>query len=46
MSETRQDPLKVGERMPGLTLPMLAGQPLDLRDLTGKKYILFMWASW
>jgi peroxiredoxin len=46
MSEPQQDMLTVGDQAPALTLPTMTGQPLHLRDLMGKKYILFMWASW
>jgi peroxiredoxin len=46
MSELQQAILTVGDQAPALTLPTITGQPLPLRDLMGKKYILFMWASW
>ena len=45
MSE-QQNILKVGDYAPALTLPTIVGQPFYLSDLLGKKYILFMWASW
>ena len=41
-----QTTLKVGDRMADITLPDLDGKPVSLRSLEGKKYILFMWASW
>jgi peroxiredoxin len=43
---TTNDLLHVGDAMPALTLPTLDGAPFDLADLNGKKYIVFMWASW
>lgn len=36
----------VGDPVPDVTLQTLDGQPLHLGDMAGKKYILFMWASW
>jgi len=38
--------LHVGDSLPALTLPTLGGAPYSLADLSGKKYIIFMWASW
>ncbi|MEZ4729858.1 MAG: redoxin family protein [Caldilineaceae bacterium] len=38
--------LQAGDKMPPLTLPTLTGASVDLQSLQGKKYILFMWASW
>jgi len=38
--------LQAGDKMAPLTLPTLTGAPVDLEALQGKKYILFMWASW
>lgn len=38
--------VQVGERVPEWTLPTLAGGELGLRDLRGRKALLFFWASW
>jgi hypothetical protein len=38
--------LTVGSPKRWRTLPALGGGALHLQDLQGKKYILFMWASW
>lgn len=40
------DILKVGDRIVDLVLPGLDGSTVDLREFSGRKYILFMWASW
>lgn len=37
---------RVGERSPDWTLPQLDGGELSLRELRGKKTLLFFWASW
>jgi hypothetical protein len=37
---------QVADKMAPLTLPALNGDLVDLQTLQGKKYILFMWASW
>ena len=37
---------RVGERSPDWTLPRLDGGELGLRELQGKKVLLFFWASW
>ena len=37
---------EIRDRMADITLPDLDGKPVSLRSLEGKKYILFMWASW
>jgi peroxiredoxin len=36
----------VGERAPDLTLATLEGGRLRLRDLEGRRVLLFCWASW
>ncbi|NJN80856.1 MAG: redoxin domain-containing protein [Caldilineaceae bacterium] len=42
----QSETLKVGDRIADITLPDLDGNPVALGSLDGKKYILFMWASW
>ena len=37
---------RVGERTPEWTLPTLADGELGVRDLRGRKALLFFWASW
>ncbi len=37
---------RVGERSPDWTLPRLDGGELGLRELRGKKTLLFFWGSW
>jgi peroxiredoxin len=46
MNEQSNNSLRVGDKMADLTLPALDGGAFHLQDLHGKKYILFMWASW
>lgn len=46
MNEQSNHPLRVGDKMVDLTLPALDGGAIRLPELQGKKYILFMWASW
>ncbi len=38
--------VQVGDRMPELTLPGINGGEIDLASYAGKKYIIYMWASW
>jgi peroxiredoxin len=38
--------LKIGDRLPGVSLPSLAGGEIELQDFRGHKLIIFMWASW
>ena len=39
--------LQVGDQLPALTLPDLAGQPLVLRDrFAGRPLLINVWASW
>jgi peroxiredoxin len=35
-----------GDRVPDLTLPTVEGGVLRLRDLAGRRVLLFCWASW
>lgn len=46
MSTASDNLLHVGDAMPELAFPTLEGDSLSLADLHGKKYIVFMWASW
>ncbi len=36
----------VGSPLPALTLPTLNGGEIALRDLHGKRLLLFFWGSW
>jgi hypothetical protein len=36
----------VSDRVPDLTLPTVEGGVLRLRDLEGRRALLFCWASW
>ena len=40
------DILKVGDLVPDISLPLLNGDTVTLKGFSGKKYILYMWASW
>jgi hypothetical protein len=42
----QEDTITVGQTLPPLTLPDLAGQPLPLESLRGQRVLLFMWGSW
>ena len=44
MSERRF--LGVGDTLPDMVLPDLTGTPVNLRRFSGRRVILFMWASW
>jgi hypothetical protein len=44
--EGREGPITVGQTLPPLVLPDLAGQPVSLTSLRGKRVLLFMWGSW
>lgn len=46
MTETSTTTLKVGDPMPNLTLPDINGGEIHLAHYAGKKYIIYMWASW
>ena len=38
--------IKLGQRSPDWSLPLLGGGELGVRDLRGKKALLFFWGSW
>ncbi len=38
--------IEVGQRVPEVVLPDLAGRPVALDAYRGRKVILFTWASW
>jgi hypothetical protein len=38
--------LQVGDKMPIFELPTMEGQAVGLEDFAGKRFIIFMWASW
>jgi peroxiredoxin len=46
MNETTHSVLQIGDRMPALTLTAIDGSEMRLSRYAGKKYILYMWASW
>ena len=37
---------EVGARLPSMRLTSMDGQSVDLGAFSGKRHILFMWASW
>jgi peroxiredoxin len=37
---------RVGDPLPDITLPLLAGGTLALGALRGKRLLLFFWGSW
>lgn len=37
---------RVGDKMPELVLENILGGEIRLSDFAGKKYIIYMWASW
>lgn len=43
---TTHTTLQVGAPMPDLTLTDINGGEIQLADYTGKRYIIYMWASW
>ncbi len=42
----RVEEARVGSQLPPLTLPTLEGGEIALRDLRGKRLLLFFWGSW
>jgi peroxiredoxin len=46
MTETTKPVLQIGDPMPDLTLPEINGGEIQLSHYAGKKYIIYMWASW
>jgi peroxiredoxin Q/BCP len=48
MAQTAPSPggLAVGAPAPDVTLPTVDGGALRLRDLRGRRVLLFCWASW
>lgn len=46
MNSDQPKQLRVGSQMSNLTLANINGGQIQLSSYAGKKYILFMWASW
>lgn len=46
MTATTDSLLQVGDQMPDLTLTDINGGEIQLSRYAGKKYIIYMWASW
>lgn len=46
MNETSSAVLQVGDPMPDLTLAAIDGGEIELSRYAGKRYIIYMWASW
>ena len=46
MTTTKATQIKAGDAAPDFTLRSLDGDTVSLSDFSGKKLILFMWASW
>ena len=38
--------VNVGDEAPGFTLRSIDGDEVSLSDYSGKKLVLFIWASW
>jgi peroxiredoxin len=38
--------IRVGDRLPSITLPRLGGGEAALDGLRGKRRLLYMWGSW
>ena len=38
--------VNVGDAVPEVVLPALDGKPVSLSSYSGKKLLIFMWASW
>ena len=45
MAQT-SSPARVGDTLPGFTLPLLFGGELNTEDLRGKRLLLYFWGSW
>lgn len=43
---TTSSAVRVGDRLPSITLPRLGGGEVALDTLRGKRRLLFMWGSW
>jgi len=46
MTQESNTILQVGDAMPNLTLTDINGGEVQLASYAGKKYIIYMWASW
>lgn len=46
VSTVSKSGLQVGDPVSDITLPTVAGGEVNLRGFHGKRFILFMWASW
>lgn len=38
--------VRVGDPVPEITLPDLDGKPVSLSGYSGRRLLVFMWASW
>ncbi len=38
--------VRVGDTVPEITLPDLDGKPVSLSSYSGRRLLVFMWASW
>jgi hypothetical protein len=36
----------IAAKLPDVALPTIAGDPIELASLRGKRHLLFMWGSW
>ncbi len=46
-SHAHPDRPSAGDRVPSLVLPLVNGEgSVDLAALTGRRFLLFFWASW
>ncbi|MEM7128483.1 MAG: hypothetical protein AAF702_19270 [Chloroflexota bacterium] len=46
MSDSIMRVSQVGDQMPALALTDINGGEIELSTFAGKKYIIYMWASW
>lgn len=46
MAATVDSKTEIGQQVPEVTLPRVDGGTLRLRDLAGRRVLLFCWASW